>query len=73
MQNDIPDLIKDIVLILIFLAGTLWMWNIVKLPPTTQYKMEMLFKRSRYRFKWLFLIGFLMLTGLFIWQQILKR
>lgn len=73
MQADTLDLVKDIVLMVFFLAGTLWMWNIVRLPFVSQQKLETLFKRSRYRFKWLFLIGFLMIAGLFIWQEILKR
>ena len=71
MRAEVLDFIKDIVLLVFFFAGTLWMWNIVKLPANTQAKLELVFKRSRYRFKWLFLIGFLLLAGLFIWQEIL--
>lgn len=67
------DLVKDIFLLLFFFAGTVWMWNLIRLPANYQKNLENVFKRSRYRFKWLFLIGFIVLAVLFVWQEILKR
>ena len=65
------DLLKDIFFIFFFLAGTLWMWGIVKLPAAQQRNMEKTFERSRKKFKWMFLAGFLLLGGLFLWQYLL--
>ncbi|MBK7034838.1 MAG: hypothetical protein KBF42_10835 [Chitinophagales bacterium] len=65
------DLIKDIFFLLFFIVGTLWMWGKLKFAPATQNKMEHIFSRSRNRFKWMFLIGLLLLSGLFFWQYVL--
>ena len=65
------DLFKDIFFLLFFIVGTLWMWGKFKFGASTQLKMEHIFSRSRKRFKWMFLIGLLLLSGLFIWQYVL--
>ncbi len=65
------DLVKDIFFLLFFIVGTLWMWGKLKFGFATQSKLEHIFSRSRYRFKWMFLIGLLLLTGLFVWQYAL--
>lgn len=62
------DLIKDIFFLLFFIIGTLWMWGKMKFGAVTQLRFEKMFSRSRTRFKWMFLIGLILLTGLFIWQ-----
>ncbi len=65
------DLVKDIFFLLFFYVGAAWMWGKLKFGPSTQESMERMFQRSRTRFKWMFLIGALLLTGLFIWQYAL--
>jgi len=73
MTNQTLDLIKDIVFFLFFLVGTLWMWGIMKFSPTMQANLERTFQRSRKKFKWLFLAGLLLLSGLFIWQYVFGK
>jgi ATP/ADP translocase len=73
MTTQTLDLIKDIFFLLFFLVGTLWLWRKIKLPPNRQAYMEKLFERSRKRFKWMFLIGLLLMGGLFIWQYVLGK
>lgn len=66
------DFIKDMLFLAFFYVGAAWMWGLVKLDTVNQQKLELIFKRSRGRFKWLFLIGALALTGLFVWQYLIK-
>jgi len=66
------DLLKDILFILFFYLGAAWMWGKLKLNTGNQQKLETIFKRSRVRFKWLFLAGAVALTCLFIWQHFIK-
>jgi hypothetical protein len=42
------------------------MWGLTKLGPSAQQRFEEVFARSRKRFKWMFLIGALLLAGLFV-------
>ncbi len=65
------DILKDILFLLFFLIGSLWMWGKIKFGPNTQQKFETIFARSRKRYKWMFLIGLILLTGLFTWQYVL--
>lgn len=67
------DLLKDILFLLFFYLGAAWMWGKLKLNATNQEKLETIFKRSRGRFKWLFLIGALALTGLFVYQYFIEN
>ena len=62
------DLLKDIFFLLFFYIGAAWMWGRLRFKPSTQEKLERTFQRSRERFKWMFLIGALLLTGLFVYQ-----
>lgn len=62
------DLLKDLFFLLFFYFGAAWMWGKIKLKATDQANLERIFARSRNRFKWLFLLGALLLTGLFIYQ-----
>ncbi len=71
MKSELFDLVKDILLLLLFLGGTLLMWEIIKLPPSAKYRFDQLFKRSRTRFKWMFLLGFIALAGLIFWKRVL--
>lgn len=73
MTTQTLDLIKDIFFLLFFLAGTLWLWGKIKLRPANQASMERIFAKSRARFKWMFLIGLILIGGLFIWQYIFGR
>jgi len=65
------DLLKDIFFLLFFIVGTLWLWGKLKFGASTQLKLENMFLRSRKRFKWMFLVGLLLLSGLFFWQYVL--
>lgn len=62
------DLLKDLFFLLFFYFGAAWMWGKIKLKAADQANLERIFARSRIRFKWLFLLGALLLTGLFIYQ-----
>lgn len=66
------NLVKDILLLLIFLAGTLWMWGWLRFSDGYQQNLEKLFVRSRWRFKWIFLIAFLLLAGSDIWNYFIR-
>lgn len=69
MQSDSFILLKDIFFILFLLLGTLWMWGILKFKPATQEQWEKTFARSRWRFKWLFLAGFILITAAVIYRR----
>ncbi len=73
MTTQTLDLLKDIFFLLFFLTGTLWLWGKVKLKAENQAYLEKLFAKSRTRFKWMFLIGLLLIGGLFIWQYVLGK
>ncbi len=65
------DLVKDIIVLLFFYLGAAWMWGVLKLGNEKQTKLETIFARSRKRFKWLFLVGAVALTGLFLYQYLI--
>ncbi|HAE13242.1 MAG: hypothetical protein H6548_06470 [Chitinophagales bacterium] len=69
MRTETLVLIKDILIILFFLAGTLWTWGIWKLGKERQERMEFIFRNSRNRFKWLFLIGLIILIAARIFRM----
>ncbi|MBC8045953.1 MAG: hypothetical protein H7Y00_04110 [Fimbriimonadaceae bacterium] len=62
-------LLKDILIILFLLIGTSWMWGILKFGPGTQTRMEETFVRSRRRFKWMFLVALILITGAIIYRR----
>lgn len=59
-------LLIDILTLLFMIVGALWMWGVFKFGPSTQQRFEEVFARSRNRFKWMFLVGALILAGLFV-------
>ena len=65
------DRVKDIIVLLFFYLGAAGMWGVLKLGNENQTKLETIFARSRKRFKWLFLVGAVALTGLFLYQYLI--
>jgi len=63
MTTNLLYFIFNIAMLLLFLLGTLWMWKLIKFPKATQSKLDFIFSKSRTRFKWLFLIGFILLVA----------
>jgi hypothetical protein len=57
------SLLFDIAMLLFFLLGTVWTWGWVRFPGKTQDVLEQVFSKSRNRFKWLFLVGLLILIA----------
>ncbi|MFN0274982.1 MAG: hypothetical protein ACKVPJ_04500 [Chitinophagales bacterium] len=69
MKNETITLLTDILIILFLLLGALWQWGIMKLRPAAQKNLEKIFEKSRWRMKWLFLIGFVVVAGMFLWRR----
>lgn len=67
------DLLKDIIFLLFFYAGTALTWGWIRLKPNAQKELDRMLSRSRKRFKWMFLIGAILLTGLDLWQYVINR
>ena len=50
-------------ILLVFLLGTVWTWGLLRLPKEQQQQLERQFGRSKTRFKWLFLIGLILIIA----------
>lgn len=59
-------LLIDILTLLFMIIGALWMWGVFKFKAEVQQRFEEIFARSRKRFKWMFLIGAILLAALFV-------
>ncbi|MBC8172581.1 MAG: hypothetical protein H7X71_01630 [Chitinophagales bacterium] len=71
MKTETFELLTDIFFMLFLLSGTLWMWGKIKFGKETQERWDKTFERSRKKFKLLFLFGFLIVTGMFIWKHMI--
>ena len=69
MRTETLVLIKDILIILFFLAGTLWTWGHLEAGERASGADEFIFRNSRNRFKWLFLIGLIILIAARIFRM----
>ncbi|MEZ5015294.1 MAG: hypothetical protein R2794_13485 [Chitinophagales bacterium] len=65
-------LLKDIFLLFAFVLCALWMWGVIRFQKERQEKLEHLFRNSRPRFKWMFLLGALALAGLYVYRYFIE-